>query len=177
MTKRTRNGRKRSCKTLCLAFPFFSIGNFCLTKKEKRKLLPFAKVFPLQIKCFLIFAKVFYAKFVPKVNIRESFCQKFRESFSSRKFLPLKYLQGNETPWGLSFACCSKSCKWNVSPIPRNLTCPEKFLVARLKWRLSLVFLLHSFNWRIFKMKLLACRNQYTYSRVSIWLLEVFQKI
>ena len=38
--------------------------------------------------------------------------------------------------WGLSFVCRT----WNVYqgvPIPRNLPCPEKFLVARLNWSLK----------------------------------------
>ena len=71
---------------------FLVFVNFCLTKKEKKgTLLPFAKVFPLQMKCFLIFAKVFYAKFVPKITIRESFCQKFRDFLISRKFLLAKF--------------------------------------------------------------------------------------
>ena len=35
-------------------------------------------------------AKVFSAKFVPEIVIRESFCQKFRVFFASRKFLPAK---------------------------------------------------------------------------------------
>ena len=39
------------------------------------------------MKCFFIFAKVFYAKFFPKITIRESFCQKFRDFLISRKFL------------------------------------------------------------------------------------------
>ena len=39
------------------------------------------------MKCFLIFAKDFYAKFVPKITIRESFCQKFGDFLISRKFL------------------------------------------------------------------------------------------
>ena len=34
--------------------------------------------------------KFFSAKFVPKSVVRESFCQKFRVFFSSRKFLPAK---------------------------------------------------------------------------------------
>ena len=64
---------------------FLVFVNFCLTKKEKRKkrkLLPFAKVFSIANKVFFfIFAKVFYAKFVPKITIPESFCQKFRDFF------------------------------------------------------------------------------------------------
>ena len=44
------------------------------------------------MKCFLIFEKVFYAKFVPKITIRESFCQKIRDFLISRKFLLVKFL-------------------------------------------------------------------------------------
>ena len=57
--------------------------------------------------------------------------------------------------------------------ILRNLLCPEKFLDARLKWKLSVPFPLHNFYWQIIKKKFLACRNQYTYSRASIWLVEM----
>ena len=73
---------------------FLVFVNFCLTKKRKKKenCCDSQEFFPLQMKCFLIFAKVFYAKFVPKINIRESFCQKFRDFLNSRKFLPLKYI-------------------------------------------------------------------------------------
>ena len=96
MTKRTRNGRKRSCKTSCLALFFLVVVNFCLTKKEKRKkknLLPFAKVFPLANEVFFDFRESFLLeirpknyysrKFLsktsrffdfPKVSARESFC-------------------------------------------------------------------------------------------------------
>ena len=35
MTKRTRNGRKRSCKISCLACTFFSICKRLLDKKKK----------------------------------------------------------------------------------------------------------------------------------------------
>ena len=69
---------------------FLVLVNFCVTQKEN--CCHSCKLFPLQMKCFLIFAKVFYAKFVPKINIRESFCQKFRDFLNSRKFLPLKYI-------------------------------------------------------------------------------------
>ena len=94
MTKRTWNGRKRSCKTLWLACPFWVFVKFFLTKIEKikkRKLLPFVKIFSLANEVFLIFAKVFYAKFVPKTTIWKRFCQKFRDFLIRRKFLPLKY--------------------------------------------------------------------------------------
>ena len=51
---------------------FLVFVNFCLTKKEKRKkrkLLPFAKVFSLANKCFLISRKFLLAKVsVPKVT-------------------------------------------------------------------------------------------------------------
>ena len=94
MTKRTRNGRKQSCKTSCLACTFFSICKLLLDKKRKKKkkenCCHSRKFFPLQMKCFLIFAKVFYAKFVPKITIRDSFCQKFRDFLISRKFLLAK---------------------------------------------------------------------------------------
>ena len=94
MTKRTRNGRKQSCKTSCLTCTFFTICKLLLDKKRKKKkkenCCHSRKFFPLQMKCFLIFAKVFYAQFVPKITIRESFCQKFRDFFISRKFLLAK---------------------------------------------------------------------------------------
>ena len=48
--------------------------NFCLTKKEKKNCCRSRKLFPLQMKCFLIFAKVFYSKIRPK-------------NYYSRKFL------------------------------------------------------------------------------------------
>ena len=67
---------------------FLAFVNVCLTKK--RKLLPFAKVLSLANEVFFIFAKVFYAKFVPKITFSESFCQKFCDFMISRKFLPLK---------------------------------------------------------------------------------------
>ena len=59
-------------------------------------MLPFAKVFSRENEDNYRLAKVFSAKFVPEIVIRESFCQKFRvflprESFCPRKFLPLKY--------------------------------------------------------------------------------------
>ena len=73
---------------------FLVFVNLCLTKKEKRKkieLLPFVKVFfPCKSNVFLIFAKVFYAKFVPKFTIRESCCQKFHDFLISQKFLLAK---------------------------------------------------------------------------------------
>ena len=94
MTKRTRNGRKRSCKTSCLTCTFFSICKLLLYKKIKKKKKKIVAIresfFPLQMKCFLIFAKVFYAKFVPKITIRENVCQKFRDFLILRKFLLAK---------------------------------------------------------------------------------------
>ena len=53
-------------------------------------MLPFAKVFSLENEDNCRLAKVFSAKFVPEFVIRESFCQKFRVFFASRKFLPAK---------------------------------------------------------------------------------------
>ena len=94
MTKRTRNGRKQSCKTSCLACTFFSICKLLLDKKRKKEkkenCCHSRKFLPLQMKCFLIFAKVFYAKFVPQITIRESFYQKFRDFLISPKFLLAK---------------------------------------------------------------------------------------
>ena len=91
MMKRAWNGRKQSCKTWCLACNFFSICKILPHKKRKKKKKEnycySQKFFPLQMKCFFIFAKVFYAKFVPKITIRESFYQKFRGFLISRKFL------------------------------------------------------------------------------------------
>ena len=62
---------------------FLVFVNFCLTKKKrkKRKLLPFTKVFSLANEVFFFCVKVFYMKFVPKITIPESFCQKFRDFF------------------------------------------------------------------------------------------------
>ena len=70
---------------------FLVFVNFCLTKKKKRKkenCCHSRKFFPWQMKCFLIFVKVFYTKFVPKITIHESFCQKFHDFFA--KFLLTK---------------------------------------------------------------------------------------
>ena len=53
-------------------------------------MLPFAKVFSRENEDNCRLAKVFSAKFVPEIVIRESFCQKFRVFFASRKFLPAK---------------------------------------------------------------------------------------
>ena len=73
MTKQTRNGRKWSCKTSCLACTFFSICKLLLDKKWK-KLLPFAKVFSLANEVFFDF--------------RESFLREIRpKNYYSRKFL------------------------------------------------------------------------------------------
>ena len=58
---------------------FLVFVNFCLRKKEKRK-----------IRKMLPFLKVFYLKFVPKITICESFCQKFCDFLILRTFLPLK---------------------------------------------------------------------------------------
>jgi len=49
-----------------------------------------AKVFSPPKKLFLVFAKVFSAKYVPKTTIRESFCKKFRVFLDTRNFLPAK---------------------------------------------------------------------------------------
>ena len=92
MTKWAQNGRKRSCKTSCLAYTFFSICKLLLDtkkkKEKKRKLLPFTKVFSLAKEVFFFCVKVFYMKFVPKIAIPESFWQKFRDFFA--KFLLAK---------------------------------------------------------------------------------------
>ena len=95
MPKRSQNGRKKSCKTSCLACTFLSICKLLLDKKRKKKkkkenCCHSRKIFTLEMKCFLIFVKVFCAKFVPKITIRESFCQKFRDFLISRKFLLAK---------------------------------------------------------------------------------------
>ena len=96
MTEQTRNGRKQSRKTSCLALLFLVVVNSCLTKKEKRKkinLLPFAKVFPLANEVFFDFHERFLREIrpknyysrnflsktsrffdLPKVSARESFC-------------------------------------------------------------------------------------------------------
>ena len=70
---------------------FLIFVNFCLTKKkDKKTCCQSRKFFSLQIKCFLIFVKVLNAKFVPKITIHESFCQKFRDFLIPRKFLLAK---------------------------------------------------------------------------------------
>ena len=96
MTEQTRNGRKQSRKTSCLALLLLVVVNSCLTKKEKRKkinLLPFAKVFPLANEVFFDFHESFLREIrpknyysrnflsktsrffdLPKVSARESFC-------------------------------------------------------------------------------------------------------
>ena len=96
MTEQTRNERKQSRKTSCLALLFLVVVNSCLTKKEKRKkinLLPFAKVFPLANEVFFDFHESFLREIrpknyysrnflsktsrffdLPKVSARESFC-------------------------------------------------------------------------------------------------------
>ena len=68
---------------------FLIFVNFCLTKKKKEKenCCQSRKFFSLQINCFLVFVKVLNAKFVPKITIHESFCQKFRDFLISQKFL------------------------------------------------------------------------------------------
>ena len=72
---------------------FLIFVNYCLTKKKKKKkenCCQSRKFFSLQIKCFLIFVKVLNAKFVPKITIHESFCQKSRDFLIPRKFLLAK---------------------------------------------------------------------------------------
>ena len=74
---------------------FLVFVNFCFTEKEKKKkkkenCCHSRKLFPLQMKCFSIFAKVFYAKFVPKITICATFCQKFCNFLISWKFLLAK---------------------------------------------------------------------------------------
>ena len=61
--------------------------------------------------------------------------------------------------------------------IQRNFPCPEKFLVAPLKWKLSVAFPLHNFSWQTCKIKFLPCKNQDTYSRALVWLMETCQKL
>ena len=64
--------------------------------------------------------------------------------------------------------------------IPINLACPGKFQVARLKWRLPVtscfIFIIFRDRYLNNKRNLLACWNQYTYSRALIWLKEMCQK-
>ena len=77
MTKWAQNGRKRSCKTSCLAYTFFSICKLLLdTKKKKKKkenCCHSRKFFPLQMKC-CFFCESFLHEIRPK-------------NYYSRKFL------------------------------------------------------------------------------------------
>ena len=96
MTKRTRNGRKRSCKTSCLACTFFSICKLLLDKKRKKKkkknCCDSQKFFPLQMKCFFLFLRKFFTRNSSQKLIFPKVCQKFCDFLNSRKFLPLKYI-------------------------------------------------------------------------------------
>ena len=78
-------------------------------------MLPFAKVFSRENEDNFRLAKVFSAKFVPEIVIRESFCQKISRFFASRKFLPAKVT-----------ACESY--------------CPRKFLPAKVSARESIYY-------------------------------------
>ena len=87
MMKRAQNGRKRSCKTSCLAYTFFSICKLLLDKKKKkekkekkRKLLPFTKVFSLANEVFFFFCESFLHEIRPKDYYSRK-CQKFRDFF------------------------------------------------------------------------------------------------
>ena len=97
MTKRTRIGRKQSCKTSCLACTFFSICKLLLDKKRKKKKKKIVAIresfFPCKWSVFwftrnssqkLLFVEVFVKNFAIFWS---------RESFCSWKFLPLKYDQ------------------------------------------------------------------------------------
>ena len=69
---------------------FWYLQTSARQKKKKEKKWNYChsrKFFPLQMNCFLIFAKVFYAKFVTQITIRKSSCQKFYNFMISRKFL------------------------------------------------------------------------------------------
>ena len=84
-------GGSRVVRLHALLVLFLVFVNFCLTKKKKEKkenCCHSRKFFPLQMKCFFFCVKVFYMKFVPKITIPESFCQKFRDFFA--KFLLAK---------------------------------------------------------------------------------------
>ena len=90
-------GRTGVVRLHALLVLFLVFVNFWLKKKKrkKRKLLALVKVFSLANEVFFDFRESFYAKFVPKITIRESFCQKFRDFLISGKFLPLKYNNNN----------------------------------------------------------------------------------
>ena len=100
MTKRTRNGRKRSCKTSCLACTFFSICKLLLDKKRKKKKKKIVAIresfFPCKWSVFWFSRKFFTRNSSQKLLFAKVFVKNFaifwsRESFCSRKLLPLKY--------------------------------------------------------------------------------------
>ena len=83
-------GGSRVVRLHALLVLFLVFVNFCLTKKKKKKKKIVAiheSFFPCKWSVFF-FVKVFYTKFVPKITIHESFCQKFHDFFA--KFLLTK---------------------------------------------------------------------------------------
>ena len=100
MTKRTRNGRKWSCKTSCLACTFFSICKLLLDKKRKKKKKKIVAIresfFPCKWSVFWFSRKFFTRNSSQKLLFAKVFVKNFAifwscKSFCSRKFLPLKY--------------------------------------------------------------------------------------
>ena len=73
-----------------LYYYIFCYDKELLHNSIKEKFLDLAIRESFSTQNFFLFAKVFSAKFVPKIVIRESFCQTFRVFFVTRKFLPAK---------------------------------------------------------------------------------------
>ena len=100
MTKWTRNGRKWSCKTSRLACTFFSICKLLFDKKRKKKKKRIVAIresfLPCKWSVFWFSRKFFTRNSSQKLLFVRVFVKNFaifwsRESFCSRKFLPLKY--------------------------------------------------------------------------------------
>ena len=92
MTKWAQNGRKRSCKTSCLAYTFFSICKLLLDtkkkKEKKRKLLPFTKIFSLANEVLFFLWKFFTRNSSQKLLFTKVFVKNFVIFFV--KFLLVK---------------------------------------------------------------------------------------
>ena len=105
MTKRTRNGRKRNCKTSCLARTFFSFCKRLLDKKKKKEKKKIVAIHETCFSCkwsvFLFSRKFFTRNSSQKLLFAKVFVKNFaifwsRENFCSRKFLPRNYYNNLE---------------------------------------------------------------------------------